>query len=67
MELLRYRSTSAFWVFVHASGIPFVQLNGRRIMFHGAALEAWLRRRAVGKHAKSIIGSSPGDLGGDSR
>ena len=52
---LGYRNTSAFWAFVHASGVPYLQMNARRIMFHRPALEAWLRRRAVGKHEAPIV------------
>ena len=55
MRLLGYKSTSAFWVFVHASGFPCIRINGRRIMFHRAALEDWLRQRAVGKHSAPIV------------
>jgi hypothetical protein len=64
MRLLGYSSTSAFWVFVHASGVPYVSLNSRRAVFHPPALEAWLRRRAVGTHAAPIVSLPVGEPAG---
>ena len=49
MAELCYTDKSAFWTFVHASGVPHVRLNARRILFERASLNAWLDRRTVGK------------------
>lgn len=45
-ERLSYKDRAAFWNFVHASGLPFIRLNARRIMFSERALEDWLARRS---------------------
>lgn len=55
MAFFGYHSKSAFWAFVHRSAIPCIRINERRIMFHRAALEAWLQQRAVGKHVSPIV------------
>ena len=60
--LFRYKSPSAFWEFAKSSGLPHIRLNARRILFDRAAVEDWLRQRAVGRHAAPIVGLTV-DLG----
>jgi predicted DNA-binding transcriptional regulator AlpA len=43
-----YKARSSFWQFVHAKGVPHIQLNARKIVFSPAALEAWEAKRTVG-------------------
>lgn len=58
-RLLNYKGScsSSFWAFVRAEGVPFIRLNARRYLFDPAAVEAWLRKRAVGRHDAPILGS----------
>ena len=35
--------------FVHAKGVPHIQINARKVMFAPAALEAWEAKRTVGR------------------
>jgi hypothetical protein len=43
-----YRSRSAFWQFVHASGVPHLRLNARRVVFERRAVESWEAKRRIG-------------------
>jgi hypothetical protein len=63
-QLLGYNSPSGFWQFVHSAGVPFIRLNSRRIMFDSAAVENWLRHRAVGSHPEPIVTADGGVKGG---
>lgn len=58
-RLLNYKGScsSSFWAFVRSAGMPFIRLNARRYLFDPAAVEAWLRKRAVGRHDAPILGS----------
>jgi hypothetical protein len=49
-RLLGYRgkSSSAFWEFVHRTGVPHIRFNSRRIMFSERAVHDWLLKRCVG-------------------
>ncbi len=48
MEITGHRNRSAFWQFVHTSGVPHIRLNRRNIVFDQAALNCWLAARTVG-------------------
>ena len=50
-KLLGYKgkSSSAFWQFVHSSGVPHIRLNQRKIMFSENAVFDWLAKRVVGR------------------
>ena len=48
MSRLGYTDRSAWWSFVHKSGLPYIRLNSRVARFDEAAVEAWLQRRTVG-------------------
>jgi len=54
-----YTNSTAFFAFVRRAGVPCVRLNPRRIMFEPKAVEAWLRKRAVGEHPASFFTSEP--------
>lgn len=41
------KNRAAFWHFVKTKGVPFVQLNARRIMFDPVALNYWIERRST--------------------
>jgi predicted DNA-binding transcriptional regulator AlpA len=56
MARLGYSSACAFWNFVHGSGLPFIRLSARKIVFEPAAVENWLRRHSVGQHPEPILG-----------
>jgi hypothetical protein len=49
MAMLRYTSPSAFWVFVHGSGMPHVCLNRRVVRFERRAVLDFLNRRSSGE------------------
>lgn len=55
MALLGYRDRGSFWFFVRSRGVPHIVLNPRKIVFDRRALNAWLARRAVGKHSDRIL------------
>lgn len=55
MALLGYRDRGSFWFFVRSRGVPHIVLNQRKIVFDRRALNAWLARRAVGKHPDKIL------------
>lgn len=55
MTKLNYHDKSAFWLFVHSSGLPHLRLNSRRILFDPRAVEAWLKKRAIGTHDECIM------------
>ena len=48
MAVTGHRSRSAFWQFVHTSGVPHIRLNSKNIVFDQAALNCWLAARTVG-------------------
>lgn len=48
MAVTGHRSRSAFWQFVHTSGVPHIRLNSKNIIFDQAALNCWLAARTVG-------------------
>ncbi len=48
MAIFGYRDRSAFLRMVRASGLPRVRVNRRVIRFEPRAIQAFLRRRAVG-------------------
>jgi|GEM_PF-6375002 len=50
-KLLGYKgkSSSAFWQFVHSSGVPHLRVNRRKIMFSEAAVYDWLTKRSDGR------------------
>ena len=58
MKRLQYENASAFWCWVHTSGVPHIRVNARKILFEPQAVEAWLRRRAVGAHPAPILGAA---------
>jgi predicted DNA-binding transcriptional regulator AlpA len=47
-ELLGYNDTAALMQAARAAGIPFVKINGRRILWDEDAVNAWLESRTVG-------------------
>ncbi len=49
MGLLSCSSKSRFWNTVHTQRVPFTRINGRKVLFHRAAVDAWLNKRA--RHA----------------
>lgn len=55
MTMLGYKDRGSFWFFVRSKGVPHIVLNQRRIVFDRRALNAWLARRAVGKHPDKIL------------
>lgn len=45
------KSASKFWNTVHTQRVPFTRINARKVVFHRAAVDAWLAKRA--RHAVS--------------
>lgn len=48
MSQLGYRNKQAFQEFVVRTGVPFIRLSPRKIVFEEVSLNQWLQSRVVG-------------------
>jgi predicted DNA-binding transcriptional regulator AlpA len=47
MKALGYTDASGFYRFVKRTGLPFVKLSRRTMVFERSQFEAWVKRRTV--------------------
>lgn len=48
MRLFKFKDRESFLRFAQASGIPFIRMSPRKVMFEESAVRAWLDSRRVG-------------------
>lgn len=49
MERLNYRDRNAFYQMARRTGLPFIKLSRKRIVFDETSVERWLISRQIGK------------------